>query len=50
MARNFGISTYTLNGFYDELTFNNARKIQAMSNYPIDGIIDESMYDFIMSL
>ena len=50
VARNFGISTYTLNGFYDELTFNNARKIQAMSNYPIDGIIDESMYDFIMSL
>ena len=46
MARRFGIVTYSSNGVYDEITFNNVRKIQSQINFPIDGIINEKMFDY----
>lgn len=50
IARKFGIVTYSINGLYDEITYNNIRKIQSQINFPINGIIDEKMFDYIANV
>lgn len=47
MARSYGIVTFSMDGVYDEITYNNIRKIQSMINFPINGIVDENMFDFM---
>ena len=49
-SKKYGIITYMMDGYYDTITYNNIRKIQSMSNFPINGIVDEKMYNFLISL
>lgn len=48
--KRFGIVKVTTNGIYDETTKKNIMKIQSIANFPINGIVDDLLFNYIMEL
>ena len=48
--KRFGIVKVTTNGIFDETTKKNVMKIQSVSNFPINGIVDDLFFNYIMEL
>lgn len=46
----FGITEYTMNGVYDEITYKNIKKIKSLIGFNINGNIDRETYDFFVQL
>ena len=50
IARRFGIIEYHINGKYDLITYNNIRKIQSQTNFPINGIVDDRLFKYLIEI
>ena len=48
--KRFGIIKVPVTGVYDETTKKNIMKIQSMANFPINGIVDDLLFNYIMEL
>ena len=48
--KRFGIVKVTTSGIYDETTKKNIMKIQSIANFPINGIVDDLLFNYIMEL
>lgn len=50
LKKKFGITLYTLSGYYDQMTYNNIRKIQQLTGRKVDGIVNEELFNYLVSL
>lgn len=50
VKNHYAITLYSQNGIYDEVTYNNIRKIQQMSGMVANGVVDSAMWEFLNSL
>lgn len=46
----FGITEYSMNGVYDEITYKNIKKIKSLVGFNISGNIDRETYEFFVDL
>lgn len=46
----FGITEYSMNGIYDEITYKNIKKIKSLVGFNISGNIDRETYEFFVDL
>ena len=50
LQRRYSLAQISLTGEYDEITYNNIRKIQSLSNLPITGVVDERLFNYLLNL
>lgn len=46
----FGITEYSMNGIYDNITYKNIKKIKSLIGFNINGNIDRETYEFFIDL